>query len=332
MNPQQQAAADEGQRIFRLNFIHIIGLTILFFDHLITLDTEINLLWRRSKSLSAHWFYINRYFGFFSGIAVSALPFVTLSVETCRQYSFVREVILVATQAITSVIMIIRVYALYGRSRRILWFLLGLGAIVVAVSVYSFTQQHGSRPMILGGCHFNLSGETSFRLAGSWEGLFVFDTIIFVLTVYNAFLTRRRMIPSTGLYTLVVRDGAMYFGIVALANLANIASYYFPNSGVGQFPYSIICSRKLIPPQIINPGSLSTLASCVSVTMISRLILNLHEHANAGIMTDMNSDVVQQNVPLRSLPDIPMVLTEPELSSQAHPVLTNAGPSVVWAI
>ncbi|KAJ7637348.1 hypothetical protein DFH06DRAFT_1478816 [Mycena polygramma] len=314
MNPQQQAAADEGQRIFRLNYIHLIGLTILFFDHLITLDTEINLLWRRSKSLSAHWFYINRYFGFLSGIAVSALPFVTLSVKTCRQYSFAREVILVATQAITSAIMIIRVYALYGRSRRILWFLLGLGAIVVGVSVYSFNQQHGSRPMVLGGCHFDLSGETSYRLAGSWEGLFVFDTAIFVLTVYNAFLTRRRMIPSTGLYTVVVRDGAVYFGIVALANLANIASYYFPDSG------------------IIDPGSLSTLASCVSVTMISRLILNLHEHANAGIMTEMSSDIVQQNVPLRSLPDIRMVLTEPEVSSQAHPVHNDAGPSVVWAI
>ncbi|KAJ6571472.1 hypothetical protein B0H19DRAFT_1231264, partial [Mycena capillaripes] len=203
----------------------------LNYGHLIGINTEINLLWRRRKSLSAYWFYINRYFGCFSGIAVSALPFLTLSLETCINYSFFREVVIVVTQTIASIVMIIRVYALYGRSRRVLWFLLVMGFSVVAVSVYSFTQQHASRPMILGGCQFNLSENTSYRLAGSWEGLFIFDTTIFLLTIYNAHTTRRRMIPTANLYTLVVRDGALYFRIMALANLANIASYYFANSG-----------------------------------------------------------------------------------------------------
>ncbi|KAJ7881210.1 hypothetical protein B0H13DRAFT_2345197 [Mycena leptocephala] len=130
MLAQVQPIVSEGQKMsILLNYGHLIGLSILYWDHLISLNAEINFLWRHNKSLSAYWFYINRYFGFFSGIAVSGLPFLTLSLEACIHYTFFREVVLVVAQVITGVIMIIRVYALYGRNRRILWFLFGIGGV-----------------------------------------------------------------------------------------------------------------------------------------------------------------------------------------------------------
>jgi hypothetical protein len=49
--------------------------------------------------------------------------------------------------------------------------------------------------------------------------------------------------------------------------------------------------------------------------MISRLILNLHEHANAGILTEPTDSVVQAVAPLSSFfDDLPM--TEAELETQ----------------
>ncbi|KAJ6484498.1 hypothetical protein C8R47DRAFT_1131586 [Mycena vitilis] len=280
------ATAAQVRRIIRLDEWHLIGLTILFWDHAITLDTEITLLWRRRKSLSAYGFYINRYFGFFSGIAVSALPFLTLSLEECMRYSLFRELALVATQIITSIIMVIRVYALYGRSRRVLWGFVGIALGVIGVSVYAFSQQHVSRPTIIGGCHFDMTDSTAYRLAASWEAIFLFDSLVFGLTLYNAYLSRRATVPSFNLHMLVVYDGALYFAIMALANLANIATYYVPTR--------------------VSPGSLSTFSSCISVTMISRMILHLHEHANAGIMSGTTS----------SSPAIPtdMILTEPDFN------------------
>ncbi|KAF7350273.1 hypothetical protein MVEN_01331300 [Mycena venus] len=298
------------QRIILLDYGHLIGLTILYFDHLISLgtnksiyssrfpknsfaDTEINLLWRRRKSLSAYWFYINRYFGFFSGISVSALPFLTLSSEACKHYSFFRETVIVATQVIAGIIMVIRVYALYGRDWRILWSMLGIGGI-------SFGR-------LLGGNYSLALDSIRLILIFCWldKGLFIFDTVIFALTVYNAYRTRRSMIPSPNLYTLVVRDGAMYFGIMALSNLANIASYYFSGP--------------------ILPGSLATFASCVSITMISRMILNLHEHANIGILSETTHHVVQNNIPLGSQADIPMIMTDSELHFNAQLYSVNSG-------
>ncbi|KAJ7811205.1 hypothetical protein B0H14DRAFT_3479867 [Mycena olivaceomarginata] len=198
--------------------------------------------------------------------------------------------------------MVLRVYVLYGRSRRVLWFLCVLALGLVAISVFSFTQQQAIRATILGGCHFNLSEKTSYHLASSWEALFIFDTAIFILTIYNAYTIRRWMMPTASLYTRIIHDGApnpsaicilnlIFYSshegaiVMALANLVNIATFYFADS------------------VSIFPGGFATVASTISVTMISRLILNLHEHANAGLMTQRSGPIGQYQIPLQSLPD-----------------------------
>lgn len=43
-----------------------------------TTGSEINCLWRRPKSHSAYWFFLNRYFAFFGNIAVTVIAFTTL--------------------------------------------------------------------------------------------------------------------------------------------------------------------------------------------------------------------------------------------------------------
>ncbi|KAJ7863977.1 hypothetical protein B0H14DRAFT_3606096 [Mycena olivaceomarginata] len=256
-----------GGELLLLNYLHLVGITVLYWDHLITLRKEITLLWGRGRSLSAYCFFVNRYFAFLTGIPVSVIPFLSPSTERCLRLSLFREMAIVLTQLITGVVMIIRVYALFGRSRRVLWFMVGTAACVTGVNVWSVSGQEGSRTMIEGGCHYGLTESTSYRLAGSWEALFAFDSLIFGLTIYYAYSAQRWRIRQTNLHTLVVRDGAMYFGIMALANLANISTYYL----VGYWPFL--------------PGALATFANCISVAMISRLILNLHEHADAGILT-----------------------------------------------
>ncbi|KAK6984076.1 hypothetical protein R3P38DRAFT_3109007 [Favolaschia claudopus] len=220
-----------GQELFLLNYLHLVGIVVLYWDHLITFDKEINLVWRHPKSLTALCFFLNRYFAFITNIPDSFIPFLALST--------------------TVLVMIIRVYALFNRSLRILILLgaTGLGAIVV--SAWSVSAHAGVRVMIIGGCRF----------AGSWDSLFVFDLTVFSLTLYYAKITRERSTRQTNLHVLVVRDGA----IMALANLANIATYYL----VDYWP--------------LIPGALATFANCISITMISRLILNLLEQADEGI-------------------------------------------------
>ncbi|KAJ7206839.1 hypothetical protein GGX14DRAFT_698344 [Mycena pura] len=293
--------ATDARQMLSLAYAHLVGTTFLYWDHLITLQMEIDLLWRRRSSLSAYCFFANRYFAFLAGILSASLPFLRVSATTCWRLCLLREVSLVITQVLVTVIMIIRIYALFGRSRVVLYSMVVLVVAATAVIVYCFHSQHGYELKIGGGCDWEPSRHTAYRLAGPWEALFAFDTVIFGMTLYSAYTTRRANGPSTSLHTLVVRDGAMYFGIVALANLANIGTYYVQDGSVA-------------------PGALTTLASCISVTMISRLILNLHRHAtHLGIISDSAGGRSEDGTDARrgdASTEPSMVFTEPDLSWQ----------------
>jgi hypothetical protein len=111
--------------------------------------------------------------------------------------------------------------------------------------------------------------------------LLAFDTMIVVLTLIRGrfFIrghtrsgSRRsdnwphalRRPEDLDLGTLVTRDGGLYFIIVTLANLANIVTWY------------------AAPPLL--RGVLSSPASVISTTLCSRLVLNVHKAAGAGVL------------------------------------------------
>lgn len=95
----------------------------------------------------------------------------------------------------------------------------------------------------------------------------LFDMTVFGLTLIQSYKHRENLrwfrgleterSGTLGLVELLFRDGAIYFGVMALVNLANVLTFYVTSDPLR--------------------GSLSTFASCVSITMMSRLVLNLHD-------------------------------------------------------
>ncbi|KAK7046389.1 hypothetical protein R3P38DRAFT_69967 [Favolaschia claudopus] len=130
------------------------------------------------------------------------------------------------TELFVSVVMIIRVYALYNNIR-VLWSLVGIGICLMALTVWSvMVGQHGHPITVLPGCHLSIVQSASYHLAISWECLFVFDSIIFGLTIYNGYSTRRAAgHVEMPIHKLMVRDGALYFVAMALANSASIITF-----------------------------------------------------------------------------------------------------------
>jgi len=169
------------------------------------------------------------------------------------------------SQILVCILLTIRVYALYGCSVRVLLCMASSGALLVAAACWSLFHTKGVAAKQRG-CHISYPRATAIRLATPWEALFLYDCIIFSLTMAKTWKGRhdhgitRISVP---IIRLVFRDGAIYFGVMAIANLANISTFY-------------LCGPFMT-------GGLSTFASCISVTMISRLILNLHEFADIGI-------------------------------------------------
>jgi len=165
--------------------------------------------------------------------------------------------------------MILRIYSLYGRSARVLWWLIGIAICLITLTIWSLQQGQKGFPMtIFSGCHLGIFRSASYHLAAPWACLFAFDSIIFGLTLYKAYTTRRSLgrHANMPIHRLLVRDGALYFVATALANLSNIITFFIRGS--------------------LIPGSLADFATCMSVTMMSRLMLNLRERTEDGVSTN----------------------------------------------
>jgi hypothetical protein len=103
------------------NYLHITSITLLFYDHILTLPAEIDHIWKRLRAPGSWWFLINRYFAFFGTILVrnnllallascslstrrqiTFFNFEDLSPEGCVRYSAARQALIVITAFIVS--------------------------------------------------------------------------------------------------------------------------------------------------------------------------------------------------------------------------------------
>ncbi|KAG2139294.1 hypothetical protein DEU56DRAFT_325853 [Suillus clintonianus] len=201
-------------------------------------------------------------------MSLSSAIFAALS---CSKYTLYRQLVIFAQAIIVCLIMTIRTYALYGCSKRLLtWLIIILVALAGGASVGTFGRFSGNTIILPGiGCYETYTAETSVRLGLAWMALFVFDSLIFALTVHRICKTRGllrlSLVTRKNVIDTIFHDGAMYFGAMALSNIPNILTYY-SDSGM------------------MN-GTLGAFTSCMSVTLISRLMLNLHKSIDTGIFS-----------------------------------------------
>ncbi|KAJ7135706.1 hypothetical protein C8R44DRAFT_768896 [Mycena epipterygia] len=262
---------DEGistARALRLhNELHVISITFLYWDHLMTFGDEVRYLWRKAKTRSTYYFFLTRYLACFGDIAITVFQFTVVPISVCPHVSLFRQLLLIVNQCIVCVLLTLRIYALYGLEKRIYIGLLAFGAVLLAVSCWALIGKSGVPQPDVIGCHIATSRKLGVYLAVPWEALFIYDVVIFIALFYKSFQKRResQMLRHNPILTLLIRDGAIYFAIMALMNVANVLTYYITGP--------------------LLRGCLSTMASCMSVTLTSRLMLNLHSVDRTGIFS-----------------------------------------------
>ncbi|KAG1871486.1 hypothetical protein F4604DRAFT_815540 [Suillus subluteus] len=187
---------------------------------------------------------------------------------SCSKYVVAQQVLLFSQQVFICLILSLRTYALYGCSKRLLkWMaIVGLG---LAAGGLAGTFGHDSNSATDGDCHEIYTTVTSVRHAMAWVAMFIYELLIFVLTVIRTCKTRGfprlSLVSRRDILDVIFHDGVMYFAGMTLVNLPNILTYFFGSD--------------------IIKGSLGPFTSCMSVTLISRLMLNLHESVDTGIFS-----------------------------------------------
>ncbi|KAJ7314361.1 hypothetical protein DFH08DRAFT_429984 [Mycena albidolilacea] len=211
---------------------------------------------------------------------------------SCVKLQLGWEVLLVLQEVLIECTLGLRVFAMYGLNIWILICLLSAGGLSASLALWAIVK-YGHPQMLsvpgLSGCHTAIPRSSAFRLAGAREAQLVCDTLVFVLTVSRAYVQRTSPLYAGSLIERMLTDGGIYFGIIVIANLANLLTFYFGD--------------------VLLSGFLSWFTTSLSVTLLSRLMLNLHEAA--GIVFE---DEVSTTMDLGSLrfPSVPLTANEPE--------------------
>ncbi|KAJ6565912.1 hypothetical protein DFH09DRAFT_1314691 [Mycena vulgaris] len=252
------------QRLRRSVFL--AGLAVIIYDHFLTLGSEVTYIWTPKIRRSSAWFLVFRYTALLSNLAMIALFLGDFSPE--RQPE---NYLLVIQEFFVGCTLSLRVCAMYGFNRRVFASLSIAALITVALGAWAVVGPNITLDTTLPGCHVTTPKAQALRkyicrVAAAWEAhvlRLVCDILILGLTLRRAYTYHRTVgLGSGSLLPTMVRDGAVYFGMICLVNLANIIMLYAGD--------------------IITAGSLAWFASAISVTMISRLMLNLHDAASGG--------------------------------------------------
>ncbi|EIN08642.1 hypothetical protein PUNSTDRAFT_135020 [Punctularia strigosozonata HHB-11173 SS5] len=259
-------------------------LALMMYDYLLTLADEVELVWKRPFTGITLLFLINRYFAPMEMIVLTVAfqsnwpmeLYARFCVNDSRvtreqdmqqlpEYANVRNLFCRTSQQVLieeyPVIMIIRVYALFGKSRPVLVGLILVFLAQVAVQARVLVTGVALKVPILAGCI--LVGRTQL-FTGLWIAPLVTDGCIFFLTLWRSriYFNRAARMPMLQLF---LRDGVAYFFVIFGSNLLNVIMFL----AVSAEPL-----RPFFAPE----------AQAITSIMVSRIVLNIRSFSQDAVI------------------------------------------------
>ncbi|KAF9038700.1 hypothetical protein BJ165DRAFT_1499820 [Panaeolus papilionaceus] len=231
---------------------------MLVYDHLLTLQDEVEHIWKKKLTLGTILFLLNRYGALFSVIIVIiAYNDQSWGEKSCHNFVIYEAAVVIALVGICELIMILRVYALYECSKTMLSVLLSmlLGHIVVTIVA---ARKGFALPLPPGLTACILSG-SSFIFASFWIIPLIMDSTMFGLTMWRGRGYFRARSFTSRVMHILLRDGAIYFFAIFSANIIGFLIFM------------------LSPVDLKYIGA--TFGQCITSVMVSRLMMNLKSAA-----------------------------------------------------
>jgi len=207
--------------------------------------------------------YFSALLSLLSNIANLTLQFVNIPPEKCHIWGLGNVALLMIQSSLVGAVLGLRIYAIYNFNKIILFYLCCAGFITVLLGAWSTTETSTLVPSFAG-CNYPILKQTAMRIAVAWEAQVLCDVLAFGFILVRSYLQPFK-VPGS-ILSHIVRDGALYFAVLVLANLGNILMYCFGDPWIA--------------------SSLSWFTSTISVTMMCRLMLNLHKFAEVGVLTE----------------------------------------------
>ncbi|KAH7094038.1 hypothetical protein BKA62DRAFT_834411 [Auriculariales sp. MPI-PUGE-AT-0066] len=229
-NPRTEA---EFWALQQWKYLFVVGISALLFDWCITLDLEVEHIWQRKWSCFSYLWIALRYFPILMYAVAAYTVFqtswepeamtahypLTHSVFRCDHLAVLPTIFVIALVLIAHIVFALRTYALYGRSRMIIY-------------VFAFDERLTYVPK-----GYGCIPASPRKVQGilTWSTPFVYDSMSKIPIVH-----------------IMIRDGVVYFGLMCLFYGVNVLLYIFAPEGLQSMNASfattitVVCTQRVI--------------------------------------------------------------------------------------
>jgi len=135
------------------SYLHLLSISILYYDWTLTFDIEISSIWRRPVKASAMCFVLNRYLSVIGNVFITVFEMKRQSSQSCKTYDFSHQIFIIVNQAFVCVLLMLRTWALYDRNSGILLLMIITALTLLGVASWSQVGQQSDYATDVPGCN-----------------------------------------------------------------------------------------------------------------------------------------------------------------------------------
>ncbi|KAJ7447542.1 hypothetical protein B0H11DRAFT_2082580 [Mycena galericulata] len=217
-------AALAATRLQVVKYTDAASLVLLITDYFFTLDLEVALVWPSRRSTSKILFLISRYLPFFE-VPLSLYYIVVpgVSLEQCKAINSALIMSRVAGIAVAEGILLLRTFALSGRSYSALkvlgsFYAVGVLTSTVTLSLFIQGSKYAPPPLNLPGC--DLTGGKFILVGIPFIIIVLNELVLMIYTMWLGLQTYRH--SHNPLIVTLYRDGIAYFVFMSGASFVII--------------------------------------------------------------------------------------------------------------
>ncbi|KAF9224378.1 hypothetical protein BS17DRAFT_779698 [Gyrodon lividus] len=191
------------------------ALGLLIYERLIVIQEEVDLVWTKKKGWVTYLYLFNGWLAllWLSFDIIPLFPGGLAPSNVCTIYLLCDDIVTLLMTISVQVVLQLRVWAIYGRSKKILYFLIALSVAEAAVMIVLIviTITHIERLPVIStstGCYYEGLLPLS---AGFWIPAMIVEPILCLLVLKKALSAAR---GRTRLSVLLARDSLLYFVVI----------------------------------------------------------------------------------------------------------------------
>ncbi|TFK47652.1 hypothetical protein OE88DRAFT_1665918 [Heliocybe sulcata] len=228
-------------QIQQTRYAELASSSIVVFDHLVTLDQEIELIWKARWTPGKALFFINRYYVLGSVIFNNYVVFsshLSDTVGLCVRWIQWQGCTGIISTMVVEIILQLRLYALYQLNRGVLVFMCCAFIVSVSAGVTIMALvllRLSANSQIIPGIVFCIPVNAPSFFYAFWIPTLAFESLLCGLALYKAFkdFRSRSTVFQSGRHIIkvLIRDSVVYYLVMFATYFANLVIFLTGNPG-----------------------------------------------------------------------------------------------------